>query len=91
MEYIVPSRSYEEYKKSGVWKCKDSPTGAHHWIISDHIWRCIYCDGIKQDRKLGAGLSKREIDTIFGYYSGKKNRVEAQRERRKREKDQKEG
>ena len=44
---------YQEYIKSGRWKCPDSPTGAHH---SQEIKRegqygyflCKYCLGVKR-------------------------------------------
>ena len=34
---------YDEYVKSRSWVCKDSPTGAHHWLINGHCGCCKYC------------------------------------------------
>lgn len=37
-------RGMKEYLERGRWKCVVSPTGAHHWIMSDHIHGvCKYC------------------------------------------------
>jgi len=32
-----------DYIKSGVWKCSQSPTGAHHSIITGGVMKCKYC------------------------------------------------
>lgn len=45
----------KEYIKSGVWKCSESPTGAHHWVElrvgrlanTGHFY-CIYCYDVKK-------------------------------------------
>jgi len=40
---------YEEYMASDVWRCKDSPTGGHHWIerridgLSKGQFYCKWC------------------------------------------------
>jgi len=41
------SSSFEAYVKSGEWRCDKSPTGAHHWIISDGSQRCVHCGCVK--------------------------------------------
>ena len=50
----------EKYKKSGVWKCEASPTGAHHWIIdkNGHTQYCIYCNETKDVPKIEGRLAK---------------------------------
>jgi len=46
--------SYQEYLRSDAWKCKESPSGAHHWIESRipseerNAFQCIYCGQEKQ-------------------------------------------
>jgi len=42
--------TYERYLASDLWKCIDSPTGAHHWVEIQHaedfhtgLWYCKYC------------------------------------------------
>lgn len=45
--------SYEAYLKSDVWKCGDSPTGAHHWIEikglkTRGIFYCKWCGDAKK-------------------------------------------
>lgn len=48
--------TYEEYVKSGVWKCDKSPTGAHHWVelkettklAKEGYFVCIYCHDVKK-------------------------------------------
>lgn len=47
----------DRYIRSGVWKCKDSPTGAHHWkqdvdpesklTLDEMPFICKYCRGVK--------------------------------------------
>jgi len=44
----MSSRDYDEYKESGSWKCQESPTGAHHWIIKDKKAKCDYCSEIRK-------------------------------------------
>lgn len=47
--------TYGEYLASDVWKCTDSPTGAHHWIEIQHengefhtgLWYCKWCEDIR--------------------------------------------
>lgn len=34
---------YNDYIKSGRWKCTDSPTGAHFWVERDGKFLCKYC------------------------------------------------
>lgn len=45
--------SREAYLKSDVWKCEDSPTGAHHWIEikgpkTSGIFYCKWCGDAKK-------------------------------------------
>ena len=44
--------TYNEYIASDIWKCLDSPTGAHHWIEIQYTkdeefhtgqWYCKWC------------------------------------------------
>ena len=31
-------------RKDDLWKCADSPTGAHHWVYDKGpLWECKYC------------------------------------------------
>jgi len=33
-----------KYVESGRWKCKESPTGAHHWVeLESGKFTCKYC------------------------------------------------
>jgi|WetSurMetagenome_2_1015567.scaffolds.fasta_scaffold311724_3 hypothetical protein len=41
------SQDHAEYLKGTSWKCKSSPSGAHHWIIGNETI-CKYCHEIKQ-------------------------------------------
>ena len=47
----------DAYIKSGLWRCSESPTGAHYWIITDKM-RCKYCD---EERQLGEGKTSFAI------------------------------
>lgn len=46
----------KEYIKSGVWKCNESPTGAHHWVelaktqklASQGYFVCIHCNDVSK-------------------------------------------
>ena len=49
--------THEEYLASDVWKCTDSPTGAHHWIEIQHtadgqfhtgLFYCKWCHDSKR-------------------------------------------
>lgn len=41
---IKISRGDKAYMESGSWKCKKSPTGAHHWIgVYGNLFRCRWC------------------------------------------------
>lgn len=42
------SQEYKAYLKSEVWKCDESPTGAHHWVevekyATRSLFVCRYC------------------------------------------------
>jgi hypothetical protein len=45
-------RSHQEYVESGVWKCEESPTGAHWWVESTelNLFECKYCHATKKFR-----------------------------------------
>jgi hypothetical protein len=43
--------TYAQYKLSDVWKCKHSPTSAHHWVETDvqrGLFRCKYCSSLRR-------------------------------------------
>lgn len=37
---------------SKPWYCQKSPTGAHHWFISDNQERCVYCRAVREMREV---------------------------------------
>ena len=37
-----------DYIDSGNWKCVKSPTGAHHWIVSQNQMTCRHCKKSRQ-------------------------------------------
>jgi hypothetical protein len=37
----------KEFISSGRWKCEQSPSGAHHWIIISYEMTCKYCNNRK--------------------------------------------
>ncbi len=39
---------HNEYIESDRWKCNESPTKAHHWIISGKGIVCKYCSETKE-------------------------------------------
>ena len=45
---------FQAYLKSDVWKCKESASGAHHWVenktlYNDHsVFVCVYCSEERQ-------------------------------------------
>ena len=43
-----PKWEDDEYAKSGRWKCKDSSSGAHYWIVSGNEMKCKYCSQVRQ-------------------------------------------
>lgn len=52
---------YQEYLVSDDWKCKDSPSGAHHWVENrtlhkDHsCFQCVHC----REERLFNGFAKK--------------------------------
>jgi len=52
---------HKNYVRGKHWKCPDSPTGAHHWLIDDASMRCRWC-GIVRER----GNSNVEKVTVQG-------------------------
>jgi len=37
----------KKYVDSGIWKCDQSPNGAHYWIIKGEQHQCKYCKETK--------------------------------------------
>jgi len=52
---------YQTYVKSDVWKCKESPSGAYHWVenrtlsTDGSVFQCVHCG---DERRL-TNLTKR--------------------------------
>lgn len=47
------SAEYRAYLNSDVWKCAESPTGAHHWVeirkyMVKSLFLCIHCKDAKE-------------------------------------------
>ena len=48
--------TYNEYVKSDVWKCEDSPTNAHYWVqmveteklARDGYFCCKHCHDVRE-------------------------------------------
>ncbi len=48
--------NYNEYIASDVWKCKDSPSGAHYWVqmveteklAGEGYFCCKYCHDVRK-------------------------------------------
>ena len=49
---VSPDADYAEYLKNKHWKCRDSPSGAHYWIIDDNYMVCKYCGKINKVDKI---------------------------------------
>lgn len=49
---ISPESLYKDYVKSKSWKCKQSPSGAHYWIVKEWNMKCKYCNSHKRIDKL---------------------------------------
>ncbi len=47
MRKQLHGQGYTDYLKSDDWRCAQSPTGAHHWIIGRPTV-CKHCQAIKQ-------------------------------------------
>jgi len=62
------ARLDKEYLDGGTWKCVDSPTGAHHWIITNtkhgKDMKCKYCPEIRH-------LNEDVVIPIYGKKSKK--------------------
>jgi len=54
------SMEFRAYVESGDWRCDKSPTGAHHWIISNGTQRCVYCGCTKSLKPLPPVISPSE-------------------------------
>lgn len=74
--------NHREYLESGVWKCKESPSGAHHWIEhlidgrSLGIFYCKWCGDVKEFPVTFASASGSFMPDI----SLKRNRLNMPRE-----------
>ena len=44
-----------EFLGSSRWKCEQSPSGAHHWIVHSYNQTCRYCNLTKQDNAFRPG------------------------------------
>jgi len=62
MGYTMNVSDNKEYIESSRWKCDKSPSGAHHWIVSNHQMTCKYCNCNKQADITGPGWSKPEVN-----------------------------
>jgi hypothetical protein len=47
MEKYSNAQDHAEYLKGTSWKCLNSPSGAHHWMIGNETI-CKYCHEVKQ-------------------------------------------
>ena len=53
--------SYQTYLRSEVWKCKESPSGAHSWVENRVLprggcfFQCVHC----KEKRVVNGLSER--------------------------------
>lgn len=41
---ISPSELYKKYLESRIWRCKESPSKAHYWVINNGRMICKYCN-----------------------------------------------
>lgn len=48
---VVKVAHYSEYLTSELWKCSQSPTGAHYWLIVNQGMTCKYCSEIRLLKK----------------------------------------
>jgi hypothetical protein len=51
----------QEFIASERWKCNQSPSGAHHWIIDYLRMTCKYCNSSKPVNTNSFGWSKPEV------------------------------
>lgn len=59
---------YEEYYKSGRWKCSESPTGAHRWRPlhrGSEAWQCVYCKSYRLYPLTFADVLKHKHNPIY--------------------------
>lgn len=59
---------YEEYYKSGRWKCSESPTKAHKWrplSTGSEAWQCVYCESYRLYPLTFADALKRRYNPIY--------------------------
>ena len=61
-QFSIKASGNKEYLDSDRWKCKESPNGAHYWIIRNYEMTCKYCRGVKLIAQTGYGLPKPESD-----------------------------
>ena len=47
MQKRIREPGYVDYLNGENWRCSNSPTGAHHWVIG-HQTTCKYCLAVRQ-------------------------------------------
>ena len=67
----------KKYVESGIWKCSDSPTGAHHWVYTSDSWVCRYCKGVKRtfDSRDRSQKQREQVNNIKERGNGSDNQV----------------
>jgi hypothetical protein len=50
----IRGQDYDEYLRGNSWRCSNSPTGAHYWIVGNQIV-CKYCLMVKQSQTVQLG------------------------------------
>jgi len=50
----IRGQDYAEYLRGNSWRCSNSPTGAHYWIVGNQIV-CKYCLMVKQSQTVQLG------------------------------------
>jgi hypothetical protein len=54
----------QEFLSSERWKCSQSPSGAHHWIIHSIEMTCKYCKASKPVSPRSVGWPKPETGQV---------------------------
>ena len=63
------NRDITSYIESGIWKCSQSPTKAHHWVGNNIEMECKYCH---QKQKVEFRVTTWEISHRQGSANKKK-------------------
>ena len=66
----------KQYYDSGRWKCDQSITGAHHWIICYDTQECKYCHETRKVTVFSRGYNyytREEIKKAFEINDNNKN------------------